>query len=349
MLFSSKYRCNEITTANLLKYDRKRVGSLVDSLKLFNKINLLSNVKFRCFADISFGGIMKIIAIAFFGLFAFHSLYSQIDSSAESFFPTSIGNSWHYQYTQTSGYITTLTRDSITTGSHFLFFDSSSVPTYEIDSTLNVFSYPTTGYRRLQYKLKAKKGEMWVLYNISLSTRFVARVDDEYENYVVGILTQVKQIGYYYQPVSDTTNFSAWQSDDYLASGFGFYLQITEASQTPAEELYGCIINGKIYGTMTSVRDDMKDVTPSSYKLYPAFPNPFNPSTAISYLLPKTSNVILKVYDMLGREISTLVNEEQQKGNHQIYFKPYNLASGIYLVRISTESFTATNRIIYAK
>jgi hypothetical protein len=292
---------------------------------------------------------MKKILIVLLYVQYFCTLYSQVDSSAECFFPASIGNSWHYQYTQTQGYITTLTRDSVANGSRFLFFDSSSVPGYEIDSMLNVFSYPTTGYRALQYKLKAQKNEIWLVEG-----GIVAKIDDIYWSFVLNRLTQVKKIGYY--SIHDTTNFSIWFYDRYLAAGFGFYLEITDAMQTPSEELYGCIIDGITYGKMTAVKDEKDNSVSTSYKLYTAYPNPFNPTTQIKFDLKDNGFVRLTVYDILGREVKILVNEYRPAGSYEVEFSVRDgsasggnaskLASGIYFYKLQTDRFVDVKKMV---
>jgi hypothetical protein len=287
---------------------------------------------------------MKKGLIAFLCLPLFGNLYSQIDTSAASFFPSAIGDAWHYQDTP----ITTLTGDSIAGGWRYLFFDSSSVPLYKIDSMWNVVIFPTQpSYTSLLYKLLAGRGETWIYYS-NPGLRIVARVEDVFWGFVLGHLTQIKRIGYYYQPGSDTT-FTLWQRDDYIASGFGFYLQITEGSPTASVWLVGCIIDGITYGTMTSVQENATPLISSSYKLYPAFPNPFNPSTTISYSLPQSGQVNVSVYDLLGRTVVNLVDEFQGKGSHSVLFEPQNLPSGVYFVKLTARNFTATNKIVYAR
>lgn len=78
------------------------------------------------------------------------------------------------------------------------------------------------------------------------------------------------------------------------------------------------------------------------YKLIGNYPNPFNPNTVISYNLPKCSFVELKVYDLLGRVIATLVNKEQLAGKYEVIFSGNNLSSGLYLYKLKTENFTKT-------
>lgn len=295
---------------------------------------------------------MKRISITFLYLLLCSTLYSQVDSSAESFYPSQVGNVWRYRIASIE-LQSKITRDSIAPGVHYIFLDGSQIPAYKIDSLLNVTTSPTQGaYADLRYKLTAKKGEIWISKDTTQDNpmvRVVARVEDIFWGMVLGTVTQNKRIGYYIQPVTDTTYFSFWRNDTYLAAGFGYLFSIYDASQTPDVELIGCIINGKKYGTVVSVPYDSKNPIQLSYKLYPAFPNPFNPSTTISYQLPVKSSVILKVYDILGKEVASLVNDEQEEGSYQFNFAPPNLSSGIYLVRMTAGHFTQTTKIIYSK
>jgi Peptidase family C25/Secretion system C-terminal sorting domain len=88
---------------------------------------------------------------------------------------------------------------------------------------------------------------------------------------------------------------------------------------------------------------------PSSFVLEQNYPNPFNPSTTIGYQLSANSFVILKVYDMLGREVRSLVNEPQGAGSHHITFNASGLASGVYLYRLQAGSFSATKKLLVLK
>ncbi len=89
--------------------------------------------------------------------------------------------------------------------------------------------------------------------------------------------------------------------------------------------------------------------TPKSFELSQNYPNPFNPSTVISYQLSVNSAVTLKVYDVLGREVKTLVSERQTAGIHSIAFKASNLTSGVYFYRLQAGSFTQTKKLMVIK
>ncbi|OGV26466.1 MAG: hypothetical protein A3J84_10330 [Ignavibacteria bacterium RIFOXYA2_FULL_37_17] len=90
---------------------------------------------------------------------------------------------------------------------------------------------------------------------------------------------------------------------------------------------------------------------PTEFKLEQSFPNPFNPETVISYQLTVDSKVSLKVYDLLGREIVSLVNEYQQAGIHNYQFAILNsqLSSGVYLYRLTAGNFTQTKKLVLLK
>jgi photosystem II stability/assembly factor-like uncharacterized protein len=88
---------------------------------------------------------------------------------------------------------------------------------------------------------------------------------------------------------------------------------------------------------------------PEGYTLRQNFPNPFNPSTTIEYALPSAGTVQLKVYDMLGREVVTLVNQEQVAGKYAVRFDAHALASGIYYYRLVSGTFVSTKSLVLMK
>lgn len=90
-------------------------------------------------------------------------------------------------------------------------------------------------------------------------------------------------------------------------------------------------------------------IAPSTFSLSQNFPNPFNPSTIISYQIASLGNVSLNVYDLLGREVATLVNEVKSPGSYIATFDAAHLPSGVYFCRLQTSSFTETKRIVLLK
>jgi len=86
--------------------------------------------------------------------------------------------------------------------------------------------------------------------------------------------------------------------------------------------------------------------SPSSLTLHSAYPNPFNPSTTISFNLPSKSYVLLKVFDIMGREVTTLINEELTAGNYHRQWDASNVSSGVYFYRLQCGSFIQTKKLI---
>jgi photosystem II stability/assembly factor-like uncharacterized protein len=103
--------------------------------------------------------------------------------------------------------------------------------------------------------------------------------------------------------------------------------------------------------------DDDENITPTEFSLEQNYPNPFNPSTKIKYTIPsviasetkQSQMVTLKVYDVLGNEVATLVNEEKPEGVYEVEFNAEGLSSGIYLYRIHAGSFIQTMKMILLK
>ena len=79
------------------------------------------------------------------------------------------------------------------------------------------------------------------------------------------------------------------------------------------------------------------------------FPNPFNATTTIKFELPKSSQVTLSVHDILGREVSMLINQRMDAGFHEVKFDGSNLASGVYFYRLQSDSFVETKKLLLMK
>jgi len=116
-------------------------------------------------------------------------------------------------------------------------------------------------------------------------------------------------------------------------------------------QLKGCVINGVLYGDTNYYKYTGIKVnnTVNNFNLSQNFPNPFNPSTRIKYSLAKGENVTLKIYDVLGREIETLVNGYQSSGSYEIEFAPKSLSDGVYIYRLQAGNNYLLKKMIYLK
>jgi hypothetical protein len=105
--------------------------------------------------------------------------------------------------------------------------------------------------------------------------------------------------------------------------------------------------NGGGFGAAENIRETNN--LPNTFSLSQNFPNPFNPGTTINYSLSSEGHVSIKVYNILGEEISTIVNEKKGAGNYNIYFNGIGLPSGIYFYRIQAGDFSETRKMILLK
>lgn len=102
------------------------------------------------------------------------------------------------------------------------------------------------------------------------------------------------------------------------------------------------------YPVSTAVKNTSTEI-PKDFVLYQNYPNPFNPVTRISYDIPKSGYVIIKIFDLLGREISTLVNSNQGAGNYIIEFNASDLPAGLYFYKLECNGFSDTKKMILVK
>lgn len=141
--------------------------------------------------------------------------------------------------------------------------------------------------------------------------------------------------------VSVLVQVSADTTDDGVYDYYGYVVVRTSTCPDSADRI----------PVFVSVLDAPEGVNlqPRVFSLHPAYPNPFNPLTTISYSVPCESHVRLAVYDLTGREVKMLVNSPQQIGLHRVAFDGETLASGVYFVRMQSTKFTAMQKMILLK
>jgi hypothetical protein len=100
--------------------------------------------------------------------------------------------------------------------------------------------------------------------------------------------------------------------------------------------------------TLTGVADGAGGL-PFQFALMQNYPNPFNPSTTITYELPQRSHVALTVFNMLGQQVATLLQGEQEAGFHESVFDGSGLASGVYLYRLTAGGYVGTRKLVLVR
>ncbi|MCX6162130.1 MAG: T9SS type A sorting domain-containing protein [Ignavibacteriae bacterium] len=150
--------------------------------------------------------------------------------------------------------------------------------------------------------------------------------------------------------VNYSTNIGANWSQQYPLPGTGgTYTHITK-SRT-GNTLWAVRTNGGIsrYGDPITGVTPVSATVPDNYSLSQNYPNPFNPVTKINFAIPKSGLVTLKIYDILGREVKTLVNEVKAPGNYAIEFNGSELTSGVYFCRMQSADFNDVKKLVLLK
>jgi len=135
---------------------------------------------------------------------------------------------------------------------------------------------------------------------------------------------------------------------------FGFNLSAGMRFNSKGDLFVATYADGEIYKIFAKPTDaDNPNETVETFNLMQNYPNPFNPSTTISWQLAERSNTTLKIYDVLGNEVKTLVNEEQSEGIHQITFDASGFSSGVYFYKINAISdnkeYSAVKKLMILK
>ncbi|PKL83664.1 MAG: hypothetical protein CVV24_03875 [Ignavibacteriae bacterium HGW-Ignavibacteriae-3] len=161
--------------------------------------------------------------------------------------------------------------------------------------------------------------------------------------YQAGLSTGPNRIMNTYQP---TSNGLTYTTNNGIRKWYNFYVD----SSAPQDSFIVYLMRAYVSDKTTGV-EKVIELMPATYSLNQNYPNPFNPSTVISYNLPAAGHVSLKIYDLMGREVATLVDKFQQAGSHNSQFSILNsqFASGIYFYTIKTGNFIKTKKMVLMK
>jgi len=145
-----------------------------------------------------------------------------------------------------------------------------------------------------------------------------------------------------------TNNGTTWTVVDSGLTNWAVYSLAVSGTNLFAGTRGGVLWRRPLSEMITSVKILSGDL-PIHFSLEQNYPNPFNPSTTITYQLPTNSFVVLKVFDILGREIEALVKERQSAGDHSIAFDASRLPSGVYFYRLEAGTYHDTRKLLLLK
>lgn len=263
-------------------------------------------------------------------------------SQTVDYFPIQIGNEYQYETTtyesnQIEYYKRTITNlINKEDGGTDIYFDNSKEPKYYKSKNGNIYLYADN------------KPYLWYDFTTSAIDTYYTKLSGIETNVIVNSFNTILF-------AKNTTARSFSFLDKYFNFSFGYHvlaegLGIVEMNShimlPSSDRLIGCIINGVTYGTIVSIKEKPID---TDFELFQNHPNPFNPITRISFKVPSNTVVKLSVYDILGREIITLVNEEVKAGKHEIEFNGTDLPSGVYFYKIQSQNFVDTKKLVLIK
>lgn len=184
-------------------------------------------------------------------------------------------------------------------------------------------------------------GQNWVLQNTGVQINLQAiQFLNPYTGYASGD----------YSTILKTTNGGeSWSKFNIDVSWFYIFFSLKFINENTG---WVSGVNGNILKTTnggTTYTSNNEVIIPKDFILKQNYPNPFNPMTKICYELPKQEFVTIKVYDISGKEIRTIVNEIKQAGIHYVDFYAFLLPSGVYFYKMSTEDYTQAKRMILLK
>jgi hypothetical protein len=295
--------------------------------------------------------------IVFLSIILLSSANAQIDTSIFRYYPLQVSNSWVYVTTGYQYY----SRSKITvTGTIILnnltYFTLYQVPIFGNPSIINQRIDSLTG---CILQSSTNNGCSW-LSNEFLVDSLESHLSDSVKcndykctdtsDYIVfGILRKTKKFSWF-------SGFELGENHRYAKNiGISERQNIYGIGAT-STQLAGCCINGVVYGdtTLTGLAIN-STIIPADFSLSQNYPNPFNPVTKIKFDIPPDSRlsgndiVTLKIYDVLGREVETLINEQLYPGTYEAEWDGTNYPSGVYFYKLIISEYKETKTMVLAK
>ncbi len=278
-------------------------------------------------------GIFLILSISIFG---------QIDTTL--FYPLQEGNYWEYYGGGVQKKVTVL-GDTTISGKQYYMLETVDFSEPELSSIKyrrlenNTYVYDLHGDSEiLFYDFSKTDSSSWAIYDNYSFRGFVKEEIYWSDVFQENLLRKEFENQYTDENGNPIYIEREWEQvsrgvGETLIGSWGGYIK-----------LVGAVIDGTQYGKITSIADNKNSIF--TYHLEQNYPNPFNPTTNITYSIPQSGQVQLRVYDVLGNKITTLVNEQKPVGTYEVEFNANNLSSGIYFYKIVSGNYTNIKKMI---
>lgn len=266
---------------------------------------------------------------------------------SQNIFPLHKNDQWVYNvkyYGNSSGeHSFKVISDSVfDNGKKYFVFDKNVFTFEKYLRADSQFVYVYEGKDVPLFQLNGKVGDVvWRDSNQSFKRTSIGKIDS-----MTIFGNKVRTIGYLVDARYVTID-KAILAEKYGIVNYSYYDDPPAPWPSTEYTLIGCRIDNVEYGTKLDI-EKSEDI-PKEYLLSQNYPNPFNPITTISYQIPKQSKIILRVIDILGRELEILVSEEKIVGSFSVKFDGSNYSSGIYFYQLLTNGMVITKKFVLMK
>jgi hypothetical protein len=303
---------------------------------------------------------MRTINLFLITIVSIINLSAQIDTTRKEFYPLKVGNLWQYRNENNQLLTMIISGDTALENYQYYKIEGSGLrttyPHMRIDTLIRVQNRrgaPTAGdscggntpYELSIYHLNEPDSTAWEIceaFSGHLGSQLV-RFNQVIILNIFGQAREVLQFDYGGAPQGEDT---IWAYGASLAKGIGVLEeQYFDGSYSI---LQGAIIDGVQYGTIVSV-NEVAETLPEKIILHQNYPNPFNPTTKIRYEISRSTNVILKVVNILGEVVKILIEEVKYPGNYEVEFYAGNLSSGVYIAVLQTNEAQLAKAMLLIK
>lgn len=277
-----------------------------------------------------------------------------LTTSAQLFFPLEVGNTWQYEYghmlsTERDTFSISVIKDTLMPNESLYYELSQPIDKGGLDfrfvraDSNGIYFYDQSSLKdELVYNLFAEIDEPYIIgYYSDYGAAIRVWLTQKDTMMIFGFPSLV-----YHFELDNLVPFSL-----NFSHKFGPIFSYTAHHEPYVQSLIGCKIGGVIYGTLVDVKKE--EEIPTEFMLYQNYPNPFNPTTTINFTITGVGDenfrplqTQLIIYDILGREVKTLLNEQLQSGSYEIKFNAEDLPSGIYYYRLTAGEFSDTKKMV---